>query len=161
MAGTLSGGDISNMGFGKFIPLVLFGGLLAFSSAHVATQTPSSEWPAYGGGPNAIRYSPLTQVDRSNVGQLQVAWTYDCGEGPGGAQCQPLVVDGVLYGVTPRHNIVALNAATGELKWKFEVPITGRGPNRGTATWSDGHERCIFCADTHFVYALDAASGKP
>ncbi|HWD39890.1 MAG TPA: PQQ-binding-like beta-propeller repeat protein [Fimbriimonas sp.] len=119
-----------------------------------------SDWPSYGGGPNGIRYSSLSQINRSNVSQLQVAWTYDCGEGPGGTQCQPLVVSDTLYGVTPNHNVVALDAATGVQKWKFESGIIGRGPNRGLTYWSDGKDRRIFAAVTNFVYALDAETGK-
>jgi quinoprotein glucose dehydrogenase len=121
----------------------------------------STEWPGYGGGPDGIRYSPLTQIDRSNVGQLRVAWTYDSGEGPGGTQCQPLVAGGVLYAVTPTHKIVALDAATGKEIWKFDSGIIGRGANRGVAYWSEGSERRVLAAVTHFVYALDAATGKP
>src|ERR1041385_8458019 len=143
------------------IPVVLFGVLLLFSHGRVATQTATTgqqpesqtEWPSYGGGPDGIRNSGLTQIDRSNVSQLQVAWTYDCGEGAGGTQTQPLVAGGVLYTVTPHHNVVALDAATGKQIWKFESGIIGRGPNRGVAYWRGGGERRIFGAAQQFVYA--------
>jgi quinoprotein glucose dehydrogenase len=135
----------------------------------VATQTKraqqqlqrETEWPSYGGGPDGIRYSSLIQINRSNVSQLQVAWTYDCGEGPGGTQCQPLVASSVLYAVTPQHGVVALEAATGRQIWKFASGIAARGPNRGVASWTDGRERRVLAAVTHWVYALDAATGKP
>ncbi|MCW3094497.1 MAG: Quinoprotein glucose dehydrogenase [Chthonomonadaceae bacterium] len=157
------------MRVGKLIPVILFGALLLFSCSHVATQTaaggqqlPSqTEWPSYGGGPDGIRYSSLTQINRSNVSQLQVAWTYDSGEGPGGTQMQPLVVGGVLFAVTPHHNVVALDAATGNPIWRFDSGIIGRGPNRGVAYWTEGGERRVFTAVQHFVYALDGATGKP
>ena len=58
------------------------------------------DWAAYGGGPLNDHYSPLTQISRENVDQLQVVWTFDAGE-PGGLQSSPLIVDGVLYGITP------------------------------------------------------------
>ncbi|MDR3689689.1 MAG: PQQ-binding-like beta-propeller repeat protein [Fimbriimonas sp.] len=119
-----------------------------------------SDWPTYGGGPNGIRYSNLSQIDRSNVDKLQVAWTHNCDEGPGGTQAQPLVIGRVLYGVTPNHNVIALDAATGAQIWKFESGIVGRGPNRGLTYWSEGSERRIFVAVTQYVYALDAATGK-
>src|SRR5579872_986720 len=157
------------MKVGKWMPGVLFGALLVFSRSHVATQTAAAgqqpesrtEWPSHGGGPDGIRYSSLTQINRSNVSQLQVAWTYDPGEGPGGTECQPLVAGGVLYAVTPKHNVVALDAATGTLIWRFESGIEGRGPNRGVAYWTEGGERRIFAAVQNWVYALDAATGKP
>ena len=57
-------------------------------------------WVAYGGGPESIRYSPLEQINRHNVRQLEVAWTFDSGE-EGGLQANPIVVDGVVYTTTP------------------------------------------------------------
>src|SRR5690349_4551850 len=71
----------------------------------------------YGGAPENTHYSPLTQINRGNVKQLQVAWSFDAGE-PGGLQTSPIVVDGVLYGITPTQKIFALNAATGKFLWK-------------------------------------------
>src|SRR6185369_6509516 len=56
---------------------------------------------------------------------------------------------------------VALDAATGKPIWKFESGITGRGANRGVAYWTEGGEKRIFAAVTHWVYALDVATGKP
>ena len=153
----------------KLMLAIPFGTLLLFAHSPVATQTVTAgqqgpdrtEWASYGGSPDGIRYSSLTQINRSNVAQLQIAWTYDSGDGPGGTQCQPLVTGGVLYAVTPQHRIVALEAATGNPIWKFDSGIIGRGPNRGLSYWAEGGERRIFAAVTHFVYALDAATGKP
>jgi quinoprotein glucose dehydrogenase len=124
-------------------------------------QDVSADWPSYGGGADGIRYSALAQIDRSNVGRLEVAWEFDSGEGPGGTQTQPIVVDGVLYAITPKHNIVALDGATGKPLWRFDSGTTGRGANRGVTYWSEGGDRRLFAAVTHFVYALDAATGKP
>src|SRR5580704_8214735 len=148
------------MRVGKWTAAALFGALLLFAHARVATQTAAArqqsesqtEWPSYGGGPDGIRYSSLAQINRSNVSQLQVAWTYDSGEGLGGTQCQPLVAGGVFYAVTPHHNVVALDAATGKQIWLFDSGIIGRGPNRGLASWAEGGERRIFAAVTQFVY---------
>lgn len=126
-----------------------------------AQQTGNTDWSSYGGVPEGTRYSRLNQVNRENVSKLQVAWTYDCGEGPGGTQCQPLVVNGVLYAVTPEHRVIALDAGSGKPVWKFESGIIARGPNRGVSYWAEGAERRIFAAVTHFVYALDPATGKP
>ena len=119
------------------------------------------DWPAYGGGPAGNRYSPLKQINRSNVSKLHVAWTYDTEDGTGDPQTQPIVVGGVLYGVTPTHKVIALDAATGKLIWKFDSGIRGRGPNRGVTWWSSGGDRRLFVAVQSFVYALDPATGKP
>ncbi len=118
-------------------------------------------WTAYGGGPEQIRYSRLDQINRANVKQLEQAWIYDSGE-TGGLQTQPIVVDGVLYAVTPTHKTFALRAATGEHLWTFDSGIRGQGPNRGLMYWSDGRDdRRVYAAVTRYVYALDARTGKP
>jgi quinoprotein glucose dehydrogenase len=126
-----------------------------------ATAAAYRSWEAYGGGPDQIRYSRLDQINRSNVRSLEVAWTFDAEES-GGLQSNPIVVEGVLYTTTPRHRVVALDAATGVLRWSFDSGIEGSGPNRGVTFWQDGNgERRIFTAQGSFVYALDARSGKP
>ena len=75
--------------------------------------------------------------------QLEVAWTFDTGE-TGGLQTSPIVVEGVLYGLTPSQKVFALNAATGKLLWKFDSGIKGTQPDRGLAYWSDGKDVAEF-----------------
>ena len=116
-------------------------------------------WPSYGGGPEQIRYSRLSQINRSNVRQLQVAWTYDAGE-EGGLQTNPIVIDGILYATTPKHRIVALDAATGTERWSFRTKPAS-GPNRGVLYWAAGDDRRIFAAQEHYLYALNAHTGQP
>jgi quinoprotein glucose dehydrogenase len=120
------------------------------------------DWPAYGGAPENNHYSPLAQINRSNVRQLAVAWSFDTEE-EGGLQTTPLIVEGVLYGITPSQKVFALDAATGKLLWKFDSGIRSTQPNRGLAYWSDGEgkEKRILAGVMNFVYALDAATGKP
>ncbi len=118
------------------------------------------DWPTYGGGPEGMRYSLLTQIDRSNVAKLQVAWTFDTGEGRGDMQTQPIVVGNVLYGLTPKYRLFALDAATGKELWRFDSGVGGRGPNRGLVYWADGKDRRIFTAMQSFIYAVDAQTGK-
>jgi glucose dehydrogenase len=137
---------------------------LSAVSAVFAASAPS-QWPAYGGGPEQIRYSPLAQIDRTNVARLERVWAYDSEE-TGGLQTNPIVVDGVLYTTTPRHRVVALDGATGALVWKFDSGIDGRGPNRGVTYWAGragraGDEARIFTAQGSFLYALAARTGKP
>jgi quinoprotein glucose dehydrogenase len=118
------------------------------------------EWPAYGGGPAQMRYSSLRQINRANVKQLEVAWTYDSREA-GGLQTQPIVVDDVLYAYTPSHKTFAVRAATGELLWTFDSHIQGRGPNRGVVYWASGDAKRVFAAVDQYIYALDARTGTP
>ena len=115
----------------------------------------------YGGASEQTRYSPLKQINRRNVIRLQTAWTFDTLDGPGAAQTEPIVVRGVLYGLTPKHRVIALNAATGRLIWKFDSGLVGRGPNRGLTYWSSGNDERIFAAVQSYVYALDAHTGQP
>src|SRR4029077_6078464 len=120
----------------------------------------SRDWPAWGGGPENMHYSPLAQINRSNVKKLATAWTVDTAE-QGGLQTSPLIVDDVLYGITPTQKTFALDAATGKLLWKFDSGINGTQPDRGLAYWSNGKDKRILAGVMNFVYALDAATGKP
>ncbi|MGA8230623.1 MAG: PQQ-binding-like beta-propeller repeat protein [Candidatus Acidiferrales bacterium] len=129
-------------------------------SQTLASSAPVVDWPAYGGGPEGSRYSPLQQINRQNVANLQVAWTYDTAE-EGGLETSPIIVGGVLYGITPAQEIFALDAATGRQLWKFGSGIEGGQPNRGLSYWANGDDRRILVGITNFVYALDARIGKP
>jgi len=120
----------------------------------------SLDWSVYGGSQEYQHYSPLAQINRSNVKQLQVAWSYDTGE-QGGLQTSPLMVDGVLYGISPTQKIFAVDAATGKELWKFDSGIKGMQPDRGLAYWSDKDDKRILVGVMNFLYALDAKTGKP
>jgi quinoprotein glucose dehydrogenase len=144
------------------------GALPAPSQAISDDKHLNHDWPVYGGTSENNHFSPLTQINRGNVQRLTVAWTYDSEES-GGLQSSPIVVDGVLYGLTPSEIVFALNAVTGKLLWKFDSGIKGTQPDRGLAYWSDGQgndkdrakDRRIVVAVMNFVYALDAATGQP
>ncbi len=118
------------------------------------------DWPVYNGGPDGDHYSKLTQIDRTNVHRLKVAWRFDTGE-KGGLQSNPLIVGRTLYAYTHTQKVIALDAATGKLKWKFDSGIEGTQPNRGVAYWTDGRHRRILAGVMNFLYCLDAATGKP
>ncbi len=109
-------------------------------------------WPGYGGGSEGIRYSSLTQINRHNVQTLEVAWTYDSGE-VGGLETQPIVIDGVFYASTPSDKVVALDAATGELLWRFDTGPKGSGPNRGLAYWREGDDERLFATVDRYLYS--------
>ena len=82
-----------------------------------------TDWPVYGGNAEGTRFSRLTQINRSNVGQLEVAWQFDPLEGPVTRfQAQPIVVDGVLYTPSPGgFSVIALDGRTGKLKWSWNA----------------------------------------
>ncbi len=125
-------------------------------------------WPVYLGDKSSSHYSALRQITPRNVSRLQVAWTYHSG-GAGTnnrtqIQCNPLVIDGVLYATTPDLQVVALEAATGKEQWRFDpasVPgVTKAGVNRGLVSWRDGTDHRILYANDHFLHALEASTGR-
>ncbi len=134
-------------------------------------QSPQSpqyrEWKMFGGGPENIHYSTLSQIDRDNVGQLEVAWTYDTGDAfPNSEmQCNPVIIDGVLYATTPKLRVIALNAEKGELIWSFDPNegkrTLGKMRNRGVTYWEDGDDKRIYFSFRQWLYALDAKTGQP
>jgi quinoprotein glucose dehydrogenase len=126
------------------------------------------DWPVVGSDAGNTKFSPLDQIDRSNVARLEVAWVYRTGDvSPGRRseiQANPVVIGGVLYATTPGLHAFALDAATGEELWRFD-PFVGRTPephvNRGVAYWREGREGRIFFSAGSRLYALDAATGRP
>ncbi len=145
----------------------------------VASCSPSIEkrndqvgenWPVYGGNNAGNRYSPLDQIDTGNVHRLEVAWVYHTGENSDPEergyeiQCQPIIVDGVMYGTTPQLKAFAVKADTGEELWKFD-PFEEEGAryhqNRGVTYWSKGSDQRIFYTAGSILYALDAKTGRP
>lgn len=119
-------------------------------------------WPVFNGGNDADHYSRLSQINRGNVDRLKVAWTYDTSEKGGlGLQTNPVIVGRTLYAFTPSQKVLALDAATGKLKWKFDSGVDGTQPARGVAYWTDGKDQRIFAGIMNFLYCLDARTGKP
>jgi len=128
-------------------------GYLFVSMSMIYSQGTSThvEWPVVAGGPGGMRYSPLKQINASNVNQLQVAWSYDVSDGAGTLETNPIVVNGVLYGYTPAQKIFAVNAATGQQLWQFDSGAPSRGNNRGVGYWRSGSDERIFAGIREFV----------
>jgi quinoprotein glucose dehydrogenase len=127
-----------------------------------AVQSNDVNWSINGGEGNS-RYSPLTQIDRGNVGRLQVAWTYDSGDAFKDSEMQsnPIVIDGVLYATTPTMKVVAVNAENGQEIWRFD-PSGGAGArtrfrHRGVTVHADR----VFVTYRNFLFALDKLTGRP
>jgi glucose dehydrogenase len=134
--------------------------LYTICAVAAASAQKDVSWPTYNGGREGDHYSKLTQINRANVNQLQVAWSYDTGE-QGGMQDNPLIVGRTLYAYTPTQKVIALDAATGKLKWKFDSGVGGSQPQRGMTYWTDGKENRLFAGVMNFLYCLDPATGKP
>ncbi|HSV12425.1 MAG TPA: hypothetical protein VLI68_16725, partial [Hanamia sp.] len=92
-----------------------------FFSCNRKSSTDYSGWKVYGGNKEANHYSSLNQIDTNNVSQLQVAWTYHTDDADSMTQIQvnPIIIDSILFGVSPKLKLFAVDAATGEEKWVF------------------------------------------
>jgi quinoprotein glucose dehydrogenase len=136
--------------------------LILFAVAATAAE----DWPVVNGA-GATHYSTLKQINRENVAKLELAWRFDSGDEFEGSEmeCNPIVLDGVLYATTPKLRVIALDAATGKLLWAFDAhhgeQVTAKQRNRGLTVWGDGEERRLFVGIDHYLYALSAKTGQP
>ena len=113
--------------------------LCAAVQAQQAERRPYTSWPDYGGSPDSMQYSALTQIDRTNVSRLERAWFFPVPDRKGNFGFNPIVVDRVMYALGPSNAIVALDAASGALIWSH--PVDGNGPgNRGMNYEHDVHD---------------------
>ena len=158
---------------------------IAVVIATAASQGARSDevgWTVAGGDLAGTRYSPAAEINRDNVTQLEVAWTYRTGEtekrfatrSQASFESTPVVVDGVMYVGTPLGRVIALDAATGRELWVFDPKIARDVPygdfaNRGVATWLDNAagdspacQRRIFITTAQSeLYAVDSRRGGP
>src|SRR6202049_4693217 len=92
---------------------------------------PTAEWPTYGNDPGGQRYSPLDQINKQNVAQLKVAWTYHTGDMSDGTNAKrkrafentPIVLNGTMYISTPFSRVIALDPESGKEKWSYDPKI--------------------------------------
>ena len=125
-------------------------------------------WSAYKADAASSSYSPLKEINKNNVHHLKLAWAFnpaDAVEGSrfAGSQCNPIIIDGVMYVASARHRIYAVEADNGKLLWSFD-PFNG-GPGggsfRGVTYWEDGADKRILFTGGDDLFALDARTGKP
>jgi quinoprotein glucose dehydrogenase len=127
-----------------------------------------STWKIKGGTADGIQYSSLRLVNKNNVSTLAVAWSYashdaDTVDNRTQIQCNPIVVDGVLYGTTASLHAFAVDVRSGKERWQFAPPTANPslGVNRGVTYWAGENEPRILYSSGEFLYALDAKTGKP
>ena len=114
-------------------------------------------WPDYAGGPASARYFDASQINKSNVGKLAIAWTYPHGE----TGSNPIVVGGVIYGRGRNGSLIALDAKTGKEIWIREgmQAMTARGMNYWAS--KDGHDRRLIFSMNDYLQEINAATGQP
>jgi quinoprotein glucose dehydrogenase len=147
--------------------------LVALSFISCKSNTPDySTWATYAGTKDGNRYSSNDQITINNVSRLEVAWTYATGDkdpnNRSEIQCNPIVIDNILYAISPRLKLLALDAASGDPKWVFDPAIddpnsqVSFGINRGVVYWQDekgANGRILYGVDSK-LYAVNASDGK-
>jgi quinoprotein glucose dehydrogenase len=125
-------------------------------------------WSTYKADAESSSYAPLAQINASNVSQLKLAWTLAVNDmppsaRPGSSECNPIVVDGVMYATSAKHWVYAINAATGQQLWSFDPfdGAEGGGVSRGVTYWKSGTDSRILFTGGDQLFALDARTGKP
>jgi glucose dehydrogenase len=96
-----------------------------------AVASAEADWLYYGGDPGGTKYSPLADINIGNVQRLQIAWQWkhwDTPPAPGFFESTPLMIDGVLYVTTPYNNVAAVDADTGQERWRFDGKAEELGP---------------------------------
>ena len=135
-------------------------------------------WKVYGGSKDGAHYSSLTEIDTNNVNQLRVAWTFHTGDADTAfhtqIQCNPIVIDGVLFGTTPKMKLFALNAATGKQIWLFDpdakikdtsaqtrLLMMFSNTGRGVTYWTDGkNDKRVFYTAGDQLFCVNAVNGN-
>ncbi len=152
-------------GAGGFVVLAMAVCLpLALSGRKANTN--DHDW-AVGGGRGSMHYSSLRQINTNNVGQLKLAWRFDSHDEFDGSEeeCNPLVVNGVVYATTPRLRVVALDGKSGRMIWSFDSrpgeTVRTKQRNRGLTYWTDGRQARLFVGIGPWLYSIDAETGKP
>ncbi|MCU1261499.1 MAG: quinoprotein glucose dehydrogenase [Bryobacterales bacterium] len=134
--------------------------LAATAAMPVRAQT---DWPVYGHDPGGMKFSPLTQINTTNIAKLERAWTYHTGEKGRQFESTPLVVGGVMYVSTQQQRIVALEPETGKEIWKYDPKARAR-EHRGVSYWAGDRQtppRIVFGTGDGRLIALDARTGNP
>lgn len=140
--------------------------LLAIISAHAQDGAARADWPSYGGTQLAWRYSALDQVNTTNVKNLAPVWLFQTGDYAENLQATPIVIDGVMYLITARDQVFALDAATGRVIWHYVYPVprpgrpgsfAGLAQNRGVAV---GDGKVFFGTNDTYLVALDQKTGR-
>src|SRR6516162_9914424 len=141
------------------LTLILFTVSSALAQDAGATRT---DWPHYGGTQFSWRYSALDQVNTANVKTLSPVWMFQTGDYAENLQATPIVTDGVMYLITARARVFAVDAATGREIWRYQSPevprnVGGFVGNRGVAV---GDGKVFFGTKDNYLVALDQKTGR-
>lgn len=141
--------------------------LMSCQNKTTSSKEAGADWPVYLGGNSGRQYSPLDQINKENIDRLKVSWEFSTGDVSIGdrtqMQCNPIIVDGILYASSPKLKVFALNAGTGEKIWTFDpsakISNFGMNVNRGVTYHRNGDKERIFFTAGPDLFALDAKTG--
>jgi len=158
--------------------IYLFLSITLLSACHQGNDS-YANWQVYGGTKDARHYSSLKEIDTNNVDRLRVAWVYHTGDADTAIhtqiQCNPIVINGVLYGTTPKMKLFAVDAATGKQQWIYDPGVsikvgtsaaTGQSmmfsnTGRGVTYWTDDKEdKRLFYTAGDYLICVNAVTGK-
>lgn len=144
------------------VAVLIFAGSVCAMIPALLGQQPG-EWPMYGRDAGGTKYSPLKQINTSNVTRLQPAWTYRGAEaGIGSPEITPIVAGGLMYISTPKQRVVALDPETGKPLWEFDPKVERPRHHRGVSYWpGEGRARILHATSDGRLISLDAETGKP
>jgi quinoprotein glucose dehydrogenase len=158
----------------RFIMLIIAGSIAcafliryptAINPQHAAGDTTSVNWSEYNGNGARSHYSVLQQITAGNVTRLKVAWIY----ASGGAdtvnnrtqiQCNPIIINGILYGVSANTQVFALDAAAGKELWRTGIEDNGGTTSRGVTYYEDKNGGTIFFGAGKWLHAINASTGQ-
>jgi len=152
------------------LSLTLFGQAKRVDDAllrNAAKSASDGDWLTYGLTPGETRFSPLKQIDASNVKRLGLVWSYEVGAGGGDQEATPLVWNNTIFGVTNWSIVFAVDARTGKEKWRWDPEVNRKDTsdkmccgvvNRGLALY---HNKVYVPVNDGRLEALDAETGKP
>ena len=145
----------------------IFSCLVLLSLACCRPDTETRTWSIYKADAESTSYSRLDQINKSNVKELEPAWTFLPNDArnnsrPLNSECNPIIIDGVMYATSARHRLYAINANTGQQIWSYDPFEGGEGGGiyRGVTYWEDGDDKRILYTAGDQLFAQNAVTGQ-
>jgi quinoprotein glucose dehydrogenase len=153
--------------------IILMTGVVFFESCQFNANNSHTTWSVTGGSKENLKYSSLHQMDTNNYERLDIAWIYQSENNDstkfGPMECNPIVINGIMYGVSPKLKLFAVNAASGKEIWTFNPADSVANKtwhrnsvnmNRGVAYWASGNDKRIIYTVGPIVFCVNATTGK-
>lgn len=134
------------------------GATVLATASVIAAAASGNDWSSYHGDAAGTHYSTLQQINRKNVAKLREVWRYETPDA-GPTQSTPLIIGGVMYVVSAKQKVIALDATNGTVRWTFDSGVGTGNPTRGLAWWSEGNQQRVYASVGPYIYSIDAKTG--